>query len=272
MHIHHFNCGTNCPLGGRLIDGISKGLTAKLVCHCLLIESADGLVLVDTGLGTEDIQRPVPRLSSTFLLMNNFQLRSQETALAQLKSAGYNPNDVRHIVLTHLDFDHAGGVSDFPHATVHVMAEELRAAKERQGFWGVRRYRPVQWSSVAKWQLYEPQGETWNGFEAVKQLEGLPSDILLISLIGHSRGHAGIAIRQSDSWLLHAGDAYVHHSELQYDSVYPGIVEYQGLLDVDKKARIQNQARLRELANNPAAKVHVFCSHDPLELAQLSNV
>ena len=82
MHIHHLNCGTNCPLGGQLIDGIRKGLTVKLVCHCLRIESADGLVLVDTGLGTEDIQRPAPRLSSTLLLMNNFRLRPQETALA----------------------------------------------------------------------------------------------------------------------------------------------------------------------------------------------
>lgn len=38
-----------CPVGGRLVDGFSRGLTAKLVCHCLLVETEQGLVLVDTG-------------------------------------------------------------------------------------------------------------------------------------------------------------------------------------------------------------------------------
>lgn len=31
--------------------------------------------------------------------------------------------------MTHLDFDHAGGISDFPHATVHVLATEYNAAQ-----------------------------------------------------------------------------------------------------------------------------------------------
>lgn len=49
MRIHHLNCGTDCPFGGALFDGRSKGLTGHLVCHCLLIETNEGLVLVDTG-------------------------------------------------------------------------------------------------------------------------------------------------------------------------------------------------------------------------------
>lgn len=272
MHIHHLNCSTNCPLGGRLIDGVSKGLTARFVCHCLVIETTEGLVLVDTGLGTLDVQYPLRRLSRAFLLMNNFKLRSGETAIAQLRKAGYDPRDVRHIVLTHLDFDHAGGISDFPNATVHVMAEEFRAATDRQSFWDVRRYRPVQWNDVADWKLYEPGGEGWQGFQAVRQLDGLPPEILLVSLIGHSRGHAGIAIQRPDGWLLHAGDAYVHHSEMQHDVARPRIVEYQSFLDVNRDARLNNQKQLRELANDAKTDVHIFCSHDPAELAHLQQL
>ena len=37
MRIHHLNCGSACPVGGRLFDGYSRGLTAHLVCHCLLV-------------------------------------------------------------------------------------------------------------------------------------------------------------------------------------------------------------------------------------------
>ena len=40
MRIHHLNCGTCCPWGGRTFDGVSKGLLhGHIVCHCLLIET-----------------------------------------------------------------------------------------------------------------------------------------------------------------------------------------------------------------------------------------
>ena len=59
MRIHHLNCGTCCPAGGRLFDGTSDAAFGHLVCHCLLIESDAGLILVDTGFGTRDIDHPL---------------------------------------------------------------------------------------------------------------------------------------------------------------------------------------------------------------------
>lgn len=44
----------------------------------------------------------------------------------QIDGRSYRIEDVRHIVLTHLDLDHAGGLPDFPHAKVHVHATEPR--------------------------------------------------------------------------------------------------------------------------------------------------
>ncbi|MCT9113339.1 MBL fold metallo-hydrolase [Streptomyces mirabilis] len=40
------------------------------------------------------------------------------------RELGFDRTDVRHIVLTHFDADHIGGLSDFPHAQVHVTAAE----------------------------------------------------------------------------------------------------------------------------------------------------
>ena len=55
MRVHHLNCGTLCPHGRRLLAGEGGLLEpAEVVCHCLLIETDDGLVLLDTGFGVED--------------------------------------------------------------------------------------------------------------------------------------------------------------------------------------------------------------------------
>jgi len=65
-----------CPLGGALFDGFSRGLLSHLVCHCLLIETNQGLVLVDTGFGLRDVQSPYSRLSPFFVQFNNNALSS----------------------------------------------------------------------------------------------------------------------------------------------------------------------------------------------------
>jgi glyoxylase-like metal-dependent hydrolase (beta-lactamase superfamily II) len=149
MRIHHLNCGTDCPLGGALFDGRSKGPTGHLVCHCLLIESDAGLVLVDTGYGLRDVdhphRRPHPRITRTMRALLNIRLREEETAVRQIERLGFAPRDVRHILLTHLDFDHAGGLEDFPNAVVHLMDAEYSAATgPRRGFVPRNRYRPAQ--------------------------------------------------------------------------------------------------------------------------------
>lgn len=209
MRIHHLSCGTMCPPGGRLIDGRSARLGSSiLVCHCLLVETNEGLVLVDTGIGLGDIERPDERLPRRFRKFMRVQLQPEQTAARQVQALGFSLSDVRHIVLTHLDFDHAGGLDDFPNATVHVMRQEAAAAEARDGKLERARYRPAQWGDRSRWRLYDVQGEPWLDFQAVRGLEGLPPEILMVPLAGHTPGHAGVAIEQGGHWLLHAGDAY----------------------------------------------------------------
>lgn len=271
MRIHHLNCGTCCPVGGRLFDGKSDGPLGHLVCHCLLIETDNGLVLVDTGFGTKDIDHPQRRLSPFFLTLNNIQLREEETAVAQVRRLGFKPEDVRHIVITHLDFDHAGGIEDFPKAVVHLTAREKEVADQQRGgaFVGTRRYRPGQWNEVDQWRLYPfGGGEAWFGFDAVRDLDGLPPEILLVPLAGHTWGHAGVAVCEDDgNWLLHAADAYFYRGEIgseRYECT-PALRGYQRMMEVDRSARLTNQARLRRLSLDHTGEVRIFCAHDPVE-------
>src|SRR4051812_36927124 len=258
MRIHYLRCGTDCPVGGALFDGFSKGLLGLIPCAAQLVETADGLVLIDTGYGTQDVRHPHPRLSLFLRSLLNIRFRMRETALHQVEALGYRATDVRHIVLTHLDFDHAGGLEDFPHARVHVMEVERDAAEnKRRGFIAKRRYRPAQWDDVRDWRTYGGGGERWFGFDSVRDLDGLPPEILMVPLPGHTLGHAGVAVQTNEGWVLNAGDAYFYRRELDGDRrrCTPGLRFYQRLMDTDRRLRFENQERLRDLKRDHGSQI-----------------
>jgi glyoxylase-like metal-dependent hydrolase (beta-lactamase superfamily II) len=274
MRIHHLNCVSACPLGGILMDGVSAGcLRARIASHCLLVELANSLLLVDTGYGLHDVAAPRSRISPFFLTLMKPELREEMTAVRQVESLGFDRRDVRHVVLSHLDFDHAGGLDDFPEATVHLLSQEREAAFAQKTALDRMRYRPAQWGSRDRWCSYPTtQGELWFGFDAVRGLEGVAEDVLLVPLIGHTFGHAGVAIRDAERWLLYAADAYFFHAEMNLEDPHctPGLALYQTLMEKDRPQRLTNQQRLRGLKAEQGSRVEVFCAHDLLEFERLS--
>jgi glyoxylase-like metal-dependent hydrolase (beta-lactamase superfamily II) len=268
MRIHHLNCATMCPASARLFNGEGGLLApATMVCHCLLVETEAGLVLVDTGLGTDDVADPGRRLGSGFTFVTRPRLDADETAARQVVRLGFSVDDVRHVVVTHLDLDHAGGIPDFPRAKVHVHAPEHTAAMERRTLPERERYRPCHWAHGPEWVLHAVEGDRWLDFEAVRALPGVPPEVLLIPLIGHTRGHAGVAVQTDGGWLLHAGDAYFSHHELDPERPWcpSGLALFQRIVAIDDGKRRANQDRLRELAKGHP-EVRVFSAHDPVEL------
>ena len=266
MRIHHLNTGTMCPIGQRLVNGTGSIFRrARMVCHCLLVESNDGLVLVDTGIGLDDIADP-PRLGPKWVRQTTPQLDPAETAVRQVKALGFSPNDVRHLLLTHLDRDHAGGVPDFPKARVHVHRREYDMAVTRQIAPPKGRYVTAQWQHGPDWAFYGEGGEDWFGFKGVRALGDREPDILMIPLPGHTLGHCGIAVRGKDRWVLHAGDAYFYHGQLDAKPRMPFVLGlFQRRVDMDRAARIQNQERLRHLKASHGDSVTILNSHDPVD-------
>lgn len=263
--MHHLNCGSFCPHGAKLIDG-EGGLFARahIVCHCLAVETGDGLVLVDTGFGTEDARNP-GQLGTGFRTLMAPKPRLETTAIRQLEGLGFAAADVRHIVTTHLDLDHAGGLPDFPDAEVHVLAPELDAALHPKLDERLRYIGGAHWEHGPRWVEHEGTGgDEWLGFESVRILPGLDAEILLVPLLGHSRGHTGVALRQDERWLFHCGDAFFNHREVATPPSCPPIMRFfQAAMAADGKARRANRERLRELASRHGEEVDLFCAHDP---------
>ncbi len=267
MRVHHLNCGSLCPHGARLINGTGGLLErANICCHCLAIETGDGLVLVDTGFGIEDAADP-RRLGAFLATLMGARARVETTALRQLEALGFSAGDVRHIVATHLDPDHTGGLPDFPAAEVHVFAPELEAALHPRLDERLR-YLEAHWKHGPRWVTHDSAGgDEWFGFESVRILDGLDVEIALVPLIGHSRGHTGVAIGGGGGWTLHCGDAYFNREEVATPPACPPMLRFfQSLTAADKGARKSNRDRLRELAAAHGGEIALICSHDPYEL------
>lgn len=265
MTIHHLNCGTMRPrgsLGGRLSP-------QRLVAHCLLVERPDGLLLVDTGFGSDDVADP-GRLGNPFTTIVRPSLQLAETARAQVLALGYDVTDVTDVALTHLDLDHVGGIADFPGARIHVFADELAAA-QHPTLREKARYRSAQWAHGPTWVEHEVAGDEWFGFESVT---ALADDVVLVPLRGHTRGHCGVAVRRGDGgWLLHAGDSYFSTGEKATPPSAPRSLKvFQTVVAVDNRARRNNQQRLQELHAAHGDEVTIFSAHDASELAELAGL
>ena len=248
--IHHINCGS-----------LQVPPNPKAICHCLLLEDEGGLALIDTGIGLLDVQQPLERIGQPLIDMAGFLFHEEDTAVRQVEKLGLRATDVKHIVLTHCDPDHAGGLADFPHATVHVAKEEHVSVRH-----GNSRYLPLQFAHGPVWKTYSPSTRRWFGLKARPVALGFESEVLLVPLFGHTLGHCGVAVRQGDRWMLHAGDAYYLRVELMTDE-HPVSVLAAQRADHDDQ-RNASLEHVRRLAGEHRNEIDLFGYHDPSEFPQ----
>lgn len=117
------------PLWSRRVDADARN-RIRLAMRCLLVDTGDRLVLVDAGLGHKYDAR----------FADLYAVDHDTATLAQsLAALGVHPTDVTDVVLTHLHFDHGGGVTArdadgrlslvFPNARHHVQRRHWEAAR-----------------------------------------------------------------------------------------------------------------------------------------------
>jgi glyoxylase-like metal-dependent hydrolase (beta-lactamase superfamily II) len=238
------------------------------VTHCLLIETNDGLGLVDTGLGLADYTQPT-RLVRLFIAINRVPRDMGETAARQVVRLGFAPEDVQHIVLTHLHIDHAGGLPDFPGAKVHVFAPEYEAAMNPRRFSFFERfYVAAHWAHGPKWVVHSLKGDQWFGLDCVRAIESPSFEALLIPLVGHSRGHCGVAVKVSEGWHLHCGDAYVRQSQVDPSRPRGAFPSWAEPLE-HRLFPFEPISRLQALLRDHGKEIRPFCTHDPHAFSRL---
>ncbi len=178
----------------------------------LLEHPTVGLVLVDTGFhasiaqgrGSERARNlgPVGQVMS-----RSVRMRPQQSVAAQLRALGVDPAGIGLVVMTHLHFDHASALSDFPHATVLVSKREWDAAWARGS--SMSGYSTAQLDPRPRYRTidFAASSATSRGpFERTVDVFG-DGSLTLAWTPGHTAGHLSLIVRLDGREALLTGDA-----------------------------------------------------------------
>jgi glyoxylase-like metal-dependent hydrolase (beta-lactamase superfamily II) len=262
FRIHALEAGLQWLDGGAMFGVVPKPLWEKripadernripLALRCLLVETADELVLVETGIGNKESAKfrdiygvgvaPLPGSRDPDRLQN------------AVRAAGFSPEDVTVVVNTHLHFDHAGGNTfrdaegevriSFPRARYFVQKGEWeyahRANERTRASYFDHNYHPLRAAGVLT--LQEGEGEVVPG-------------ISVVLTPGHTPHHQSVLVRSAGQTACFLGDVVPTFSHLSL----PWIMGY----DVEPLVTLESKRAL--LARAEEEEWLLVSTHDPV--------
>ncbi len=199
-----------------------------------VLRRGEEVILVDTGYDQDEAasrDRPI-------------RMDPRE-ALAPL---GLRAEDITQLIITHLHYDHAGGLHLFPNATIHLQEAEMAYATGpcmchdtlRMPFTADHVCEAVKRVYSGRCVFYDGDGEVAEG-------------VSVHCLGGHSRGLQAVRVRTDAGWLCLASDAAHYYENFEARKPFPIVVDLQNMLD--------GFTRLGALASDPKL---IIPGHDPL--------
>lgn len=198
----------------------SKDNYIKLVNYPLLIKTPDKLVVVETGFGNKLTKKQ----KKIFRVSRDWEI---PTSLNQL---GIDCKDIDFVILTHCDFDHAGGiVSHFMDGTIGLTFPEAKHIIQEREFHDAMH--PNRRSAHTYWQENFSQ---LLGSAKLQLVSGSADVCLGVEVIltgGHTRGHQIVRMQSEGQIVYHLADllpTHVHFNPLwimAYDNFPLEVVE-----------------------------------------------
>jgi N-acyl homoserine lactone hydrolase len=249
--------GSGLGLLRRINTLLDRGWTEHLPILCWLIEHPEGLILVDTG-ETARVAQPgySPRWHPYFRLAVLEWVEEHQEAGPALRRLGYDPADVRWVLMTHLHTDHAGGLGHFPNSEIIVSRTEIEHASGTLG--KLRGYLPHRWPPWFRPRRIDIPADAFGPFSHSLALTEA-GDVHLLSTPGHTPGHMSVVLEEDERLLFFAGDAS-YSEQLMLRGAIDG-VSPDAATAADTLQRIARLASERPTVYLPS---HDPASHDRL--------
>ncbi len=174
-----------------------------------LIETANGRILFDVGCDYGKISDPMWRhhyYENEGFPFGPPEMTEEQRLPNRLAELGLGPRDVDLVFVSHLHFDHGGGLCEFRHADVHVHAQELDAARAQAD----AAYFPEDFAGDYRWRIQTGDYSLVPGVRAIESP-------------GHTAGHMSLYIElPKGPPVLLTGDA-ADLSENLTEEIAPGL-------------------------------------------------
>lgn len=206
LRIHAFRTGSVRSVEGAAYAGGSWTTSMEMGAWAFVIEHPSfGLVVFDTGISQRARTQPEHYVGWLGARLGMLDVPAGAGLPEQMRAAGFDPGDVKRVVISHLHFDHTGAIGDFPNATVVISAAEkawIDAGVSRMDF-----VDPDPLTGRSRWQAIDFQNEKpLSTLLAASDLLG-DGSLLTVDLSGHTPGNLGMIVRAAEAPVLLAGDA-----------------------------------------------------------------
>jgi glyoxylase-like metal-dependent hydrolase (beta-lactamase superfamily II) len=246
MRVLAFTCGWLTGPAGLFLEGESGVL--RVPVPAFLIEHPRGRVLFDTGMHP-DVQRDpaarLGRLAGVFAA----EFRTGEEIGGRLAGANLDVGRVTHVVLSHLHFDHAGGLATVPNARVVVQRREWAAG----------------WDADLAGGLAFDRADYDHGHDVclVDGEHDLFGDgrIVCLPTYGHTPGHQSLRVRLDGGDVVLTADACYLRRTLDHEHLPPGAFDRDAM-----------RAAIRRLRALEAGGARVIVGHDAAAWANVPGV
>lgn len=220
MKMYAFTCGTVKMDKSWITAGRGMGQIVDIPVPMFLISHPKGLVIFDTGMHP-DVAEDALKYYGIAPFVNDIQpvMKPDWAINRQIEKLGFRLEDVKYVILSHLHFDHAGGMTLFPNSTFILREEELRSAWWPESY--LRGYSYKDYKDTREYKFIRLGDEEYDVFG--------DGALICIDTKGHTPGHQALILNLPNSGMIVlTGDACYTRENLE-ERIVPGILWNPGL-------------------------------------------